>query len=111
VKKELKRRGKWDWDANETKQMHIELPYPEEFPFYPFFSPQFDVPYYVPSPAPSPAPSPGLIQTMPGHLVFCCRMVFIMKYYLPELLYPSECISKAEEEIVQRKLRRKHSKK
>ena len=60
VKKELKRRGKWDWDANETKQMHIELPYPEEFPFYPFFSPQFDVPYYVPSPAPSPAPSPWI---------------------------------------------------
>lgn len=28
-----------------------------------------------------------------------------MKYYLPELLYPSECISKAEEEIVQRTLR------
>lgn len=57
AKKELKKKGVWDWDGNAAKQMVMELPGPDElqeqFPF--FFAP---IPGPAPNPFPSPAPNP-----------------------------------------------------
>ena len=61
LKKELKKKGIWDWDGNLAKQdKGIELPTDlGNDPFYRFFFvPAPNGPFTVPSPAPAPAPNP-----------------------------------------------------